>query len=320
MVKIGTALYSERAGWIAACLYNASLYASIIAGLFIMPDSPQMVFWCWCLYQVVKIEQHPSRWQHWLWFGVSAGLCIMSKVHGVFLWIGLLLFIVVQRRAWLKQPQLYVSLLITAILASPILIWNIQHHFVTYHYHSERVVVNRFAINATSFVREWLGQVLYNNPVVVVLSFLAVKYWYQYKNYRTEKLAVFLWFSLPLILLLLAISLFRDTLPHWSGPGYVALLPFTAVYIDRRWQQQPLPKCIGWSLGLVFFAVVLGMGLIKSYPGTLGSKAAESLGKGDFTLDMHGWKKAGAAFRNLYQNDVQRELVKAGTPVVCYKW
>src|SRR6476659_4084461 len=196
MYKIGMALYSERAGWIAACLYNASLYASVIAGLFIMPDSPQMVFWCWCLYQVVKIEQHPSRWQHWLWFGVSAGLCIMSKVHGVFLWIGLLLFIVVQRRAWLKQPQLYVSLLITAILASPILIWNIQHHFVTYQYHSERVVVNRFAINATSFVREWLGQVLYNNPVVVVLSFLAVKYWYQYKNYRTEKLAVFLWLSL----------------------------------------------------------------------------------------------------------------------------
>jgi 4-amino-4-deoxy-L-arabinose transferase-like glycosyltransferase len=260
------------------------------------------------------------RWLFWLLFGISAGLCIMSKVHGVFLWVGFILFILVQKRVFLKQPQLYVSLLLTAVIASPILFWNINHHFITYQYHSERVTVSRFAINPTSFFRELFGQVLYNNPLIVVLSFSAVKAWFKKKERRNEALSVYLWIALPLILLLLFIALFRDTLPHWSGPAYVALLPLTAVYIDNRWQRQPVPKCIYWSLGITLFAVVLGLVLIKSYPGTMGRQSAEDLGKGDFTLDMHGWRKAGAAFRQLYANDVQRGIVKTGTPVVCYKW
>lgn len=320
LYRIGTMLQSERTGWLAACLYNASLYSSLIAGLFIMPDSPQMVFWCWCLYLVVNIINNNTRWLYWILFGISAGLCIMSKVHGVFLWIGFGLFILVQKRAFLKLPQLYISLLLTAAIASPILFWNINNHFVTYQYQSNRVTVNRLAVNPTSFFRELFGQVLYNNPVVVALSLMAVRAWQKRKVHRTEAVAAFLWIAWPLILLLLFIALFRNTLPHWSGPAYVTLFPLTAVYINNRWPQRFFPKPVGWSLGVILFAVVLGMGLIKSYPGTMGKQSAQNLGKGDFTLDMYGWRKAGAAFGNLYNDEVRRGIVKPGTPVVCYKW
>lgn len=318
MYKTGALLQSERAGWVAACLFNASLYASIIAGLFIMPDSPQMVFWCAALYALLKITLQPDRWRYWVWFGLCAGLCIMSKVHGVFLWFGFGLYILVQRRPLLKQPQLYVALLITAVIASPILFWNLQNHFVTYQYHSSRVTVTSIAIDPISFFREFFGQVLYNNPVVVVLSAMAVYAGVRRTGPRIKAAAVYLWIALPLIFLLLAIALFRDTLPHWSGPAYVTLLPLTAAYIDTRWKH--VPKSVGWSLGLVLLTLFLGMGIIKSWPGTLGSQSPQTLGKGDFTLDMYGWRNAGSAFRKIYESDLQKGIIEKGTPLVCYKW
>ena len=320
MYKIGTQLQSERVGWIAACLYNASLYASIIAGLFIMPDSPQMVFWCACLYLLLKILASDRSWRYWLLFGLCAGLCIMSKVHGAFLWIGFVLFILVQKRAYLKRPQLYVSLLLTAVIASPILIWNINNHFATFQYHGERVAVQHVSFNATSFFRELFGEVFYNNPIVVFLSFFAIRAVYRNKKLRTADTAIYLWIALPMIALLLFVSMFRNTLPHWSGPAYVTLLPITAVYVEGLSSRHITPRYIRWSLGFILFILVLGMGVIKSYPGTLGSKSGTDLGKGDFTLDMYGWEQAGKAFEQLYASDVQKRLVQPGTPVVCYKW
>src|SRR5437764_11289360 len=66
-------LDSARAGWIAACLYNASIYAGIIAGLFILPDSPQMVFWCLSLYLLVQMVNNENKWLYWIAFGACTG-------------------------------------------------------------------------------------------------------------------------------------------------------------------------------------------------------------------------------------------------------
>lgn len=53
--KIGTLIRNERTGLFAAVLYNTSIYSSIIAGVFILPDSPQIVFWLAALFIGLKI-------------------------------------------------------------------------------------------------------------------------------------------------------------------------------------------------------------------------------------------------------------------------
>ena len=74
--------------------------------------------------------------------GLWIGLATMGKVHGVFLWLGFIGFIVSDRRGLLKSPYLYVSMAITALLVSPILFWNISNDFITWRFHSERVVIS----------------------------------------------------------------------------------------------------------------------------------------------------------------------------------
>ncbi|MDB5251539.1 MAG: glycosyl transferase family protein [Flaviaesturariibacter sp.] len=312
-------LHSEKAGWLAACLYTTSLYASIIAGLFILPDSPQMVFWCWSLYLIVRLCEAPRSWLLWLLFGLAAGLCIMSKVHGIFLWLGLGLFILFRRRNWFALPQVYVAALLTAVIASPILFWNMANDFITYRFHSQRVEVHGFGLNGASFAREAGGQFFYNNPVNVVILVLALVAWKR-RRLGVDKtaLSVFGFIALPMIALLIAVSLFRTTFPHWSGPAYVALLPLCGVYLASR--SEPVSRLLRASFGLTVGVLLLGIAAIYGYPGTLGSKNAKTLGHGDFTLDLRGWREAGVAFGAIHRAEFAAGRMPAKAAIVSQKW
>jgi hypothetical protein len=315
-----TRIHSDRAGWLAACLYTTSLYASVIAGLFILPDSPQMVFWCWSLYLLVRLFETPRSWLLWLLFGIAAGLCIMSKVHGIFLWFGLGLFIFVRRRDWLRLPQLYVAAALTPLIASPILVWNMANDFITYRFHSERVEVHGFRINGASFLLELGGEFFYNNPFNVAVLVSALLAWKRGRpDMRAGALSVFGFIALPMIVLLIGVSLFRTTFPHWSGPAYVALLPLSGVYLASL-PGLRLPARVRGAFILIASVLVLGLGLIYLYPGTMGSRKANTLGHGDFTLDLRGWRDAGKTFAAFYRDEAAAGRMPADAPLVSHKW
>jgi hypothetical protein len=309
-------IHSEKAAWYAALLYNASLYAGIIAGVFILPDSPQMFYWISALWAIVKITEDPRRFFHWIFFGLATGLCIMSKVHGVFLWFGFGCFILFQKRGFFKLPQLYLAALVTALVASPILFWNIANDFITYRFHSERVTVEKFALNWTGFAREIFGEFFYNNPFNVIISAAALVALKKAKKNSQPALTVFNFIALPMITVLVVISLFRDTLPHWSGPAYVTLLPLAGIWLAER----TTPRLHKWASGFALFIIFLGIGLINFFPGTMGKKELEKLGKGDFTLDMYGWGKAGNAFSKLRAIEIAKGNMKPQNPLIAHKW
>ena len=312
-------LHSEKAGWIAACLFNASVYASIIAGIFILPDSPQMIFWCCSLYLIILIFHQPDKWLPWLLLGVASGLCIMSKVHGIFIWTGMGLYILFYKRRWFRLPQFYVSLTITVLLICPILIWNIQNSFITYHYHIDRVAIHDFKLNTNGFLRELFGQITYTNPVNFVLIISGIIFLRRKNEIRFTPLTVFLLIALPMAGVLLVTSIFRDTLPHWSGPAYVTLIPFAAIYLSSV-KFSFFPKIIKGSLALCSFILLAGVIITNYYPGTLGGKNNPEMGKRDVTLDMHGWKILGKEFSSLYAKDTKAGIMPYNCALISNKW
>lgn len=313
-------IHNERAGWLAACLYNASFYAGMIAGIFIWPDSPQMVFWTLSLWMIARIVKDDRSWTSWLLLGAAAGICIMCKVHGVFIWAGFGLFIVFRKREWFLRPQLYAAIFLTLLIASPILIWNIRNDFMTYRFHSQRVTINKTGINPESFGRELLGQFLLNNPFNVLLTLAGLAAFFKRSMERTPALQAYNFIGLPLVVLLLFVSLFRETYAHWSGPAYVSLIPLAAIRLSERKEKRLFPPMARRALAgcLAFFAV--WQALVHFYPGTTGSKAPLTLGAGDVTLDLHGWERAGKEFAALYRSEREKGLMPTSAPVVAYKW
>lgn len=102
--RIGKTIKNERTGFYAAFLYVASIYASIISGTFILPDTPQGLFWILSIYLMLyMLPNEPSEKNVRYLFpllGLTLGLGILSKYTTVFLWLGIFLYFVFYRRDW----------------------------------------------------------------------------------------------------------------------------------------------------------------------------------------------------------------------------
>jgi len=326
--KIGTIINNQQTGWLAALLYTSSIYGSLIAGTYILPDSPQMVFWLYSILLLIKISHTTSYDQkadlQWCLFGIISGLCIMSKVHGLFLWLGVALYALMINRAWLQYRGIYLSALITLVIISPIIIWNIQNNFISYKAYSGRVSLTGARLHAVAFSKSLLQVMVITNPVNFFLICSSLLRAFKGKIPTLKKdIQLILFCSLPLIIVLLIISLFRDTLAHWPGPAYSCLLilPAIKLALDSKPKRRTVPT--GIKLGLVFIIITAlsGVFITNYYPGTLSAqKEGLDMGTGDPTLDDYGWEEAGKKFDSLYKNDVGNKMMPPGAPIVVDKW
>ena len=252
-----------------------------------------------------------------------SGLCIMSKVHGIFLWLGVLLFAVIINRSWLKNPWVYLSALITFFITSPILIWNIQHHFVTYTFHSGRLSVFGFTIEFTRFLKQLGGIILICNPVNFFLICGSI---FKFANGslkdKRADILLLLFCSLPLIFLLFIVSLFREIYPHWPGPAFSTLLILPAMIYSAKYANEKnlFPRRFKWALAFLVVLITIQLGMTFYFPGTVSNEKTLFAGKGDPTLDAFGWKLAGERFDSLYQKDITNRVMHAGSPLIITKW
>jgi len=323
--KIGLQLYSRLAGWYAALLYTASFYCGIIAGTFILPDSPQMFFWLLGILILIKIDRSQQNLSRnrmlWVFFGAVAGLCMMCKVHGIFLWVAVGIYAAIWAKGWWKNPWMYIAGMISIAIISPIIIWNFQNNFITYAYHESRVVPAG-GVNILAFFREIFGEIFYNNPFIFVMVWGAVWSWQKNRlAFPKQKTALLICCSLPLIFTLLFLALFRDTLPHWSGPAYSVLIILVAIKLAADTHTRRAKRLVYASLLFFLLVVFSGLVVINWYPGTLGSSDdPHTLGKGDVTLDLYGWEQAGQQFAKLQLDDVSKGMMKGNEPIIINKW
>ena len=326
--RIGALIHNERAGWIAALLYTCSIYTSIIAGLFIMPDSPQLLFFTGSIYLMTKwvVKPHLFTKLNWLVLGLLIGLATLSKVHGLYLWVGFGGFLLFHQLKTLKQPFLYIAVVITLLALIPILYWNIAYDFITYKFHSKRVLHS--GIQVASFFQQIAGEFFYQNPLVYIscliplLRFKKLKAIFQVQSTSNQKstslVSLLLWLSLPLIALFWSISLFNPTLPHWTGPGFIALFLLAGVYWSET-SKKLIPNLIQWALGFFVVLVIGFIGLVHVFPIQLGSKSPDNLGEYNPINDVTGWNQFSVEFKTLVQQDTSRGM-QAKAPIIVSKW
>ena len=102
-------------------------------GFFMTPDASLVAAWAGCLYflQRALIAQERKAW----WgVGVCLGLGMLSKYTIALLGVGTLVFLVIDRksRSWLLRPEPYVAAIVSMLLFSPVLLWNLQHEWVSF--------------------------------------------------------------------------------------------------------------------------------------------------------------------------------------------
>lgn len=320
--KTGKLISNERVGWYSALLYTASIYTTFIAGFFILPDSLQMPFYTAALYVMVYIIQKRNEvnsWSTWLVLGLLIGLAALCKVHGLFLWVGFGLFILIKRRDWLQNPRVYVAGILSLLSLLPILYWNIQNDFITYKFHSGRVTHS--GLDIESFGRELLGELAYQNPIVYVLIIIAIISFLRGSlRFRQSRVKVWIFsMSIPMLFVFWGVALRNPTLPHWSGPAFIPLFFLASLWLDKN-AKRLMPISIGIAFGFIISALIAATALVKLAPRNFGSQAKENYGEYCPTLDLSGWKDFSISFDSLHKKDIAEKIMTPNTPIITNKW
>ncbi len=309
MFRIGTRIKDEKTGFYASLLYAASLYGSLISGTFILPDTPQGFFWLLAIYLMVTTlpagPKEEGSGKKMLLLGLILGLGMLSKYTTIFLWLGMILYTGLFRREWFRNYALYAAAIISFICLLPVIVWNFQNDFISFTFHSERVDATNTGINFNFFLREVIGEWLYNNPVNVVLILTALLLIAGWKlELKKAYQAILVLSSMPLIITFLFISLFRETLPHWSAPAYVNLIFLGAALLAQLRRKKANAILIA-SAGLTLLIVIAGYIQIQ-YGIITFEKSPEyhRLGKNDPSVDMYGYRQAGQAFSKIVARDI----------------
>jgi 4-amino-4-deoxy-L-arabinose transferase-like glycosyltransferase len=319
--KTGKLLANEKTGWYAALIYNCSVYTGFIAGLFILPDSPQMPFWTGALYIMAHlfIRNDDHKISIWLLLGLVIGLASLCKVHGLYLWAGFGLFLLITRAKWLLNWRLYAGIAVTIICILPIVYWNFLNDFITYRFHSERVT--NTSLQWDMLGREIGGEIAYQNPVIFILVLIALIAMLR-KRIRFNRKKASAWLlcmSLPMILLFWGISLTNSTLPHWSGPGYIPLFFVAALYLEQR-SFKTIPGFLKVAGTLLTIVLVTGIALVRLSPVNFGSRDRQNFGEYCPTLDLSGWRDFSRKFSTLVNNDIAANRMQHGSPILIDKW
>ena len=259
-------------------------------------------------------ENSPSKNRLLLLSMGALGLAIYSKYQAIYLLFAYFLYFIIYQRKQFKNPVFYISLILPALAIVIIFYWNYVNKFSGITYHSNRVSFFSRSFNIDSFLREFFGQIAYINPfnyVVIIISLIA----YKKKHYFDRILFNLLIFSsIPLILTTIAMSLFRDTLPHWSSIGYVSMIPISAIYLSKRKKT----NYIYYIVGFIMLLSLIGTGVVNENWFIKPNKNVipEKLGKNDPTLDMFGWDQIKDKLVAIEKKDKRL----AHLPLVSYKW
>ncbi|HEY3250813.1 MAG TPA: glycosyltransferase family 39 protein [Ignavibacteria bacterium] len=324
---IGKKIKDGLTGLYAAFLFTASFYCFIVAGVFIHPDTPMLFFGLISIYLLIDGffgSDNSNINTSILFAGFSIGMAILSKYLAVHLWAGVILYVLLYDRKWLKRKEIYIAPLISLLCILPVIIWNVQNESNTLLFWQQNVNMLKSGLRFDLFLPEIAGQIFYNNPVnffIIVISIIGINKALADKNLKRMLLLM----GIPLPLLLLFISFTGRTLPHWSAPGYIALILIAGIYLSEKYmgtaKVMPVPIMIAAS----FAVLIIIFGVLQINYGIINFNKDENLkpielGRNDVTLDMYGWKQAAEKFAALNKQLVEERKLNHNAPIFSNKW
>ncbi len=274
----------------AAVLLLAVLPLYFGMGFLMTPDAPLHAAWSALLYFLYRALLEGEN-RAWLGVGLSLGLGLLSKYTIVLLGPAILLFMLTDRqaRSVLLRPHPYAAVLVALIVFTPVIVWNMQHDWVSFLFQSE-ARLNRDSVFATPYLLGYVVLILTPAGVLGLVQYLfCFKSAQQSENEQTQiypaqagdRVYLFcLLLSLVPFLVFLGISFTREVKLNWTSPVWLAILPFlgftvTAAggrfwsmsfpLISKAWRVTvPLLVC-GFCLGLHY--VTLGLPGLPQPPG-----------------------------------------------------
>ena len=251
----------QRVAATATILLNVTLMAAV-GTLIVTPDAPLLVASSFVLFYLAKVLE-TGRGAWWLAVGAAVGAALLSKYTALFFGPAILIWLVSipKLRRWLISPWLYLGGLVALAIFSPVIVWNADHHWVSFIKQIGRARIGDFR---PAFIGELIPtQIAFATPLVWILGAMGL-----YALLRRDAgasaarvlinatfwtiVAYFIWHSLH-----------ARVEANWFAPVYPAFAIAAAVAANlTRWdvrQQRVVDFCLRWAspVGILMFALLI---------------------------------------------------------------
>src|ERR1700693_2211222 len=152
----------------AAVLLNVTLMAAV-GTLIVTPDAPLLVASSFVLFFLAKVLE-TGRGAWWLAVGAAVGAALLSKYTALFFGPAILIWLVTvpKLRRWLISPWPYLGGIVALALFSPVILWNADHHWVSFIKQIGRARIEDFR---PVFIGELIPtQIAFATPLVFILG------------------------------------------------------------------------------------------------------------------------------------------------------
>jgi hypothetical protein len=318
MYRLTARLFGQEAGVWAALALNLSAFFTLAAGEWVLPDGPLIFCELAAAATVARIVfpqpgESEQPWRLWPLTGLWLGLAALSKYQAAPVALGLIIFMMTTRagRRWLTHPALYAGAALAVLAASPVLIWNAQHEWVSFAFQGGRGAPRRF--NIAGPLESLAGQMALLLPWIGALLVCA-----GVGAARRGREDPRTWFCLmaaaPTIALFTLLPLLGSRgLPHWPMPGWLMLFPLLGAWLGRanaqgrRWPRI-WAACSAGALGVLWIVAASDAATAwvrDAFP--------RAFPKTDPTYEAIDWKRL--------RTDLDRRgLLKPGMFVVAAEW
>ena len=234
LYTLGKLWFSRRAGLWAALLFQL-LPLYFVYGVLTTPDVPLNFFWLVTLYFISIAVRGCEKWT-WYAAGITFGLCMLSKYSAIFLLPSTLLLLAIDSRyhQWFIRKEPYLALVIAALCFTPVILWNMEHDWVSFGFQINDRLSRRQMHPLQSFGEFLLVQLGVTYPALIAGLVMISKVPLSL-GLKARHLAwrFCLFFSLPFLTFLLLFSIHSRIKANWALPAYLSLL--TAAYPSYRY-------------------------------------------------------------------------------------
>jgi 4-amino-4-deoxy-L-arabinose transferase-like glycosyltransferase len=260
--RAGSILFDgARVGATAAILLNVTLMAAV-GTLIVTPDAPLLVASSFLLFFLAKLLE-TGRGAWWLAAGAAVGAALLSKYTALFFGPAILIWLlsVPDLRRWLVSPWPYLGGLVALALFSPVILWNADHHWVSFIKQMGRARIQDFR---PAFIAELIPtQIAFATPLVWILGAMGLYGLFARGSGKKASRVLISAMFWTIALYFVWHSLHARVEANWFGPVYPSFAVAAAVAAhSTRWearQQRIADFCLRWALpgGVVMFALLI---------------------------------------------------------------
>jgi 4-amino-4-deoxy-L-arabinose transferase-like glycosyltransferase len=251
----------RRVAATATILLNVTLMATV-GTLIVTPDSPLLVASSFIVLFLAKVLE-TGRGAWWLAVGAAVGAALLSKYTALFFGPAILIWLasVPKLRRWLISPWPYLGGLVSLLIFSPVILWNADHHWVSFIKQLGRSRIEDFR---PAFIGELIPtQIVFATPPVFILGAMGLYALLKRDGGASAARGLINAIFWTIVIYFMWHSLHARVEANWFAPVYpeFAIAAAVAANLTRwdRYQRRVVDFCLRWAAptGILMFALLI---------------------------------------------------------------